>query len=76
MKQKNVDLINVNEAKSLLSSGGLDHLAAIIYKCKTVTIGSRAYITKRQFENCLKKEVSNSVNIGQFNFIKYVNKTS
>lgn len=70
MKQKNVELININEARSLLSSSGLDHLTTIICNNKTVNVGSRTYITKRQFENCMKKETAGSPKAAKSNFIK------
>ena len=68
MKQKNNELININDVRNYLSSGGLEHLANLIYKNKTVNIGSRTFITKRQFENCMKKE---SGNTNKNAFVKY-----
>ena len=71
MKQKSVELININTVRSLLCSGGLDYLADIIYKNKTINIGKRTFITKRQFENCMKKEEAGLVKATKINFIEY-----
>lgn len=68
MKQDKVELININDARNPLSSGGLEHLVNLIYKNKTVNVGSRTFITKRQFENCLKKEAEKST---KYSFINH-----
>lgn len=56
MKTNPNELININEARNLLNTGGLAQLANLIYKSRTVNIGGRIYITKRQLNNCFKKE--------------------
>jgi len=56
MQQTSEELININEAKHFLHSGGLDFLSHLVYKKKTVNVSNRIYITFKQFEACLKKE--------------------
>ena len=56
MKTNPQELININDARYVLNAGGLAHLANLIYKSRTVNIGGRIYITKRQLNNCIKKE--------------------
>ena len=56
MEQNLNEFININEARNILKSNGLIHLSHIIYQNRTVNIGKRMYITKKQLENCLKKD--------------------
>lgn len=58
MKSTGNELININDARSLLNSEGLAHLSQIIYGNRTINKGNRMYITRKQFENCLKKETA------------------
>ncbi len=56
METNHEELININDARNSLNAGGLAYLANLIYKSRTVNIGGRIYITKRQLNSCLKKE--------------------
>lgn len=56
MNSKSQELININDARNCLNSEGLAHLASLVYSGRTVNIGSRMYISKRQLNNCLKKD--------------------
>lgn len=50
------ELININDAKHMLRSEGLTHLSHIICCGRTVNIGKRMFISKKQLDNCLKKD--------------------
>lgn len=56
MNSKPQELININDARNCLNAEGLAHLASLVYGKRAFNIGSRMYITKRQLNNCLKKD--------------------
>jgi hypothetical protein len=58
MKKNLNEFIDINNARNVLKSNGLVYLSHIIYQNRTVNIGKRMYITKKQFENCVKKDLA------------------
>ncbi len=58
MKQNLNEFIDINDARNGLKSNGLVYLSHIIYHNRTVNVGKRMYITKKQLEDCVKKDLA------------------